>query len=147
MSFAEAELARLQRDLERITFLYAGASPARRGELTVEAAGIERTIVAVEARLKDAVNAKRRLELESSSDKMSLALRYERIDWGAAKHKVNQTFVLVRAILLALIGLFPVVAMGVGAFDRRIYDERDVARMGLRPLGLMRKAAMREARS
>ncbi len=147
VSFAETELARLQRDWERIIAVYPGASPARKGELRVEAAGVERTIVAVEARLKDAMNAKRRLELESSSDKMSLALRYERVDWGAAKHKIDQTFVLVRAIILALLGLFPVVAMGVGAFDRRIYDERDVARMGFKPLGLMRKAAMREARS
>ena len=147
VSFAETELARLQRDWERIIAVYPGASPDRKGELRVEAAGVERTIVAVEARLKDAMNAKRRLELESSSDKMSLALRYERVDWGAAKHKIDQTFVLVRAIILALLGLFPVVAMGVGAFDRRIYDERDVARMGFKPLGLMRKAAMREARS
>lgn len=147
VSFAEAELSRLQRDLERVTAIYPSASPARRNELRVEAAGLERAIVGVEARLKEARNAKRRLELESSSDKVSLALRYERVDWGAAKHKVDQTFVLVRAILLTLLGLFPVVAMGVGAFDRRIYDDRDVARMGFKALGLMRKAAMREARS
>ncbi len=147
VSYAEAELFRHQRDLEKVYVIYAFASPWRKGELRVEAAGLERAIVGAEERLKGAQDAKRRLDLESSSDKVSLALRYERVDWGAAKEKVSKTFVLVRAIILAFLGLLPVVAMGTGAFDPKVYDERDVARLGLRPLGLVGKTGMREARS
>jgi hypothetical protein len=147
VSYAESELSRLHREMELVEDEYPFADPARRGELQVMAAGLDRAIVASEARFREAVNAKRRLDLESSADKVSLALRYERVDWGAAKEEVNLTFILIRAIVLAFVGLLPVVALGTGAFDRKVYDERDIARMGLKPLGLVRKAAMREARS
>jgi hypothetical protein len=147
VSYAEAELSRLHREMEAVDDEYPTASPRRRGELRVEAAGLDGAIVASEARLREAQNAKRRLDLESSADKVSLALQYERVDWGAAKQPVNLTFVLVRAIILAFFGLLPVVAMGVGAFDPRIYAEEDVARMRLKPLGLVKTFAMRNARS
>lgn len=140
VSVADSEVLRLRRELDRAESEYATASSARLGELRVTIEKLDRAIVAAEARLREADQDRRHLELGSNADTGNMTLRWERVDWGVAKPRVNQHVVLVRTGLLGFLGLLPLVALFVGAFDPRVYDDRDVSRLGLRPLGLVRRA-------
>ncbi len=145
VSYAETDLGRLHRERAIAEAEYPGADPRRRAELRVKLENLVHAILRGENELKDAVAARRKLELESSADRQSLSLAFERVDWGAPKARVDLNWILFRTLFLSLFGLFPVVTLGVGAFDPRVYDERDVGRLGLRPLGLVRKAAIHNA--
>ena len=59
-------------------------------------------------------------------------------DWGAAEAVVNKKLAVARFGIMVLFLSFPFVAMGVGGFDRRVYDSSDVKRLGLVPLGIVR---------
>ena len=65
-----------------------------------------------------------------------MGLRFELIDPGRAPRVL-----LTHAGYLAVVGvvvfffLFPIVTIGVGAFDIRVYDEDDIRRLGIAYFG------------
>jgi len=83
------------------------------------------------------------LEQRKNSDKQRLELRFDRVDWGAPKVAIDKPFAIAKVALFAFFGLLPIVALGVGAFGRKVYDDHDVTRLGLRSLGFVRRVAQR----
>ncbi len=77
-------------------------------------------------------------ELRMMDNAGAMGLRFERIDWGAAETVVNKKLAVARFGIMVLFLAFPFVAMGVGGFDRRVYDRGDLERLGLVPLGVVR---------
>ena len=75
----------------------------------------------------------------------AMGLRFERIDWGAAEMRVDKKGAVIRFGIVVLLMSIPFVAMGVGGFDRRVYDSGDVRRLGLVPLGTVRATQPRVA--
>ena len=69
----------------------------------------------------------------------AMGLRFERVDWGAAESRIDKKAAVARFGLIVLLLSFPFVAMAVGGFDRRVYDGGDVRRLGLLPLGTVRR--------
>ena len=76
--------------------------------------------------------------MSQAADSQSLELRYDKAEWGAPQRRENRIWLLVRTALFSFFGLLPIVALTVGAFNPRVYDERDVSRLGLRALGSVR---------
>lgn len=114
--------------------------PDRRGEFKVKADSAARALVAAQARLTEAEGTKQKLQRSKNADSQSLELSYDRADWGAPERRENRTWLLIRTILFGFFGLLPIVALTVGAFDPRVYDENDVSRLGLKSLGRVRAA-------
>jgi hypothetical protein len=138
-SLADTDLQRLQRSLSQARVDLEVAPPEERGTLFVKIADLEGAVIRAQAELRDADMKKHALESEKRADKESLTLRFDFADLGAPERKVDRWLMLARTLGLAFFGLLPLVAMGVGAFDRRVYDERDVARAGLKAWGVVRR--------
>ena len=112
--------------------------PERRGEFKVQADGAERGLIGALARLKEAEGERNKLTLKKNADKESLELRYDHADWGFAEQPENRVYLLIKTAVLSFFGLLPLIALAVGAFNPKVYDERDVARLGLRALGTIK---------
>jgi hypothetical protein len=138
VSYAVSEIERLSSDLE-IARRGEEFIPERAAEYHVKAQGAEKGIVAALERYKEAEAEKRKLEFADAADSKSLELHYDRVDWGFAALRENRALLLTRTALFTFFGLLPILALTVGAFDPRIYDERDVARLKLKPLGWVRR--------
>lgn len=138
-TMASDELSRGQRDLATAREKLESVDPSQRGPIYVEIADLERQVQRAQVEQKDADVARRKLVGMQNADKESLTLRFDRIDWGAPQVAINPWLALTQTFLLSLFGLLPVVAMGVGAFDGRVYDDGDVKRTGLVPLGVVRR--------
>lgn len=137
VAFTKTEIERHSREAE-LARAAEETIPERRGEFKVKADGAERNLIAALARLKEAEVDRNKLDLRSNADDQSLELRYDRVEWGAPERRENRVLVLVKSALFSFFGLLPVVALTVGAFDPKVYDERDVSRLGLRALGRVR---------
>jgi hypothetical protein len=137
VAVTRGEIERLTEELE-FSLAAEEVLPNRRGEYKVKSDGAARALMGAEARLKEAEDSKAKLDLSKNADSHSLELRFERADWGAPEKRENRTLLLIRTALVGFFGLLPIVALTVGAFDPRVYDERDVERLGLRFLGNVR---------
>jgi hypothetical protein len=135
---AETELQRAQRGLYQASSDLEIASPQEAAQLRVEYEGFLKSIDGAQGRLVEADIARKRLDRASALDSQSLALTFDRVDWGVAARKVNEEAAFFINLGVMFFGLLPLVALGVGAMDPRVYDERDVRRAGLVPLGVVR---------
>jgi len=140
---ANAEVARFTVNLETAKAALDIAPRGERGALLVEIESDEKGVVEALARQKQALDAKALLEQRKNSDKQRLELRFDRVDWGAPKVAIDKPFAIAKVALFAFFGLLPIVALGVGAFGRKVYDDHDVTRLGLRSLGFVRRVAQR----
>ncbi len=138
-SLADTDLGRLQRGLAQARSDLEVALPEERGALFVKVEDLERAVIRAQAEQRDAEARKHALESEKRADKESLTLRFEFADLGAPERRIDPWLSLARTLALTFLGLLPLVAMGVGAFDRRVYDDRDVARAGLKAWGVVRR--------
>lgn len=137
VNLTKQEIERLEKEAE---FARAAEEtiPERRGEFKVQADGAERGLIGALARLKEAEGDRNKLTLKKNADKESLELRYDRADWGVAERRENRVYLLIKTAVLSFFGLLPLLALAVGAFNPRVYDERDVSRLGLRALGTIK---------
>lgn len=137
LSYAEAEVARLTRELASArSGLESGDGDI--GALRVQEMSAKKGLEEASLRLKEAADAKQKLELTRSSDQRSLELRYDRVDWGYAKPKGKLWTALVKTGVSGFFVFLWLVALIVAAFDPRIYDDLEVRRLGLRSLGFVR---------
>lgn len=129
---------KLQRDQAQTVVELSEAQGLRRGQLMVDLSTLERAITASKGRLDDAERARRSLDFQSAASAESIAAHWERVDWGSAAIKIDERItVLVNGVLGVLL-LLPLIVLTVGAFNRRLYDERDVAYLGFNSLGSVR---------
>ncbi len=140
----QVEIDRLTRELEVARAAEETLEdPQRIGEYRARGDSAARALVGADARLKDAETSRNKLEDARNANEQSLELRYDRVDWGIPERRENRILLLVRTVLFAFFGLWPIVALTVAAFDPRVYDERDVRRLGLKSLGRVRRTAAR----
>ncbi|MBL8741712.1 MAG: hypothetical protein JNK04_11480 [Myxococcales bacterium] len=141
VGMADAEVARFTRRIEVAKESLKTAERGEQGQLWVQIDSDEKGLVEALARQKAAMDAKKTLETRKNADTQSLELRFDRVDWGAPKIAVDKPWAIGKVGLFTFLGLIPVVALGVGAFSRRVYDDRDVTRLGLRSLGFVRRVS------
>jgi hypothetical protein len=119
----------------------AGRDRDDQARAVVELIGLKRSLQGAERQLADAESRKADLELGRDLEQGGLGLRFEVIDEGAISESAGIGFddLLFVGLCTLLLGL-PLLVLAVGAFDSKIRDSLDVARLGLRPLGFVDRA-------
>jgi hypothetical protein len=141
LGYARADVDRTERELAQAVLELEEAVGREAAVLRVRVQKLDAALTGARARLDQAQATHKQLRNASAADAHSLTLRYERVDWGAPKLKVDERLAMLRVLLVAFLGVLPLVAMGVGAFDPCLYEPGDVRRLGLRPLGVVRTQA------
>ncbi len=139
LSVANGEVNRMTRELAMARADF-DAAVGRLGTERVRLESAEKGLVEALTRQKQALDEKNRVESRKNADKQSLELRFDRVDWGAPKIAVLKPVAIAKVAIPTFFLLLPLAALAVGAFDRRVYDERDLPRLGLRSLGYVRRA-------
>ncbi len=111
------------------------ALAAARGRSGVEAKRLEDDLEAAKVRLGSTQRFAASLDLSLASEKQRLGVRFDVVDAGVAARPRPAWVSLLVLGLAAFAGALPVVAIGFGAFDRRIRVPDDVRRLGLRLVG------------
>jgi hypothetical protein len=143
LGMANAEVDRFTRRIEIAKAALDAAPRGEQGTLVVQIDSDQKGLVEALTRQKAAQDAKLTLETRKNADTQSLELRFDRVDWGAPKVAVDKPWAIGRVALFSFLGLLPVMALGVGAFSRKVYDDQDVTRLGLRSLGFVRRVMQR----
>jgi hypothetical protein len=141
LGYARADVDRTAREHAQAVLELEETVGREAAPLRVRVQKLDAALTASRARLDQAQSTYKQLHASSAADAESLTLRYDRVDWGAPKLRVDERLALLRTLLVGFFGLLPIVAMGVGAFDPRLYEPGDVRRLGLRPLGVVRACA------
>lgn len=108
----------------------------RLASLRVDLERINNEIERLDQTLDQAESEQTAQELRAALERHELLLRFEVVDWGRAS-----TPLLSRPWRLAILGLamfivlWPLIGVGVAAFDPRIHDLDDVRHLKLTPLG------------
>jgi hypothetical protein len=106
-----------------------GAVGARRLEEELEAAKV---------RLGSTQRFQASLELSLASERQRLGVRFDVVDAGVAVRPRPLWVTLVALGFAVFLGALPVVAIGFGAFDRRVRLPEDIERLGMRLVGHVR---------
>ncbi len=140
------QLAATQKRMAEAQLELARATPTERATLIVEIDNARRTLVSLEARLKDASQRQSDFDFRAHLETQHLGLRFEVLDANRPPLPilpVNAELALIAA--LAFLLLVPAVGIAVAAFDARVYDVDDVRRLGIQACGhikLPRTAAL-----
>lgn len=145
ISLTKSEIDRLTREYEFAAEMESAIEGPRKAQYTVRAEGAARSMFDAYNRLDEQLVERDTLKRTIAADSASLELQYERVDWGIAQRLENKKLVLVKVALFSFLALLPLVALAIGAFDPRVYDERDIKRIGLKGLGVV-KVRSREKR-
>ncbi len=137
VSIVRNEIDRMERELAAANYEIEDASPMRRAELSVTIDNVTRAMLGAKTRLESALERRRKFDHVGADSNTSVALRWDRVDWGAAALRINERASLAQVGFGSLFILFPLLLLGVGAFNRRVYDDRDVARLGYDALGVV----------
>jgi len=140
---AQTDLDRIHREIARDSVALDGADPRRASELRVQIDNDNRSLLTATTRLNDAMKQRRALDTAGATMGQSVALRWDRVDWGAAALRVDERASVVEVTFGGLFVLFPLVLLGVGAWNRTVYDDRDVRWLGLSALGVVRVGGVR----
>jgi hypothetical protein len=75
--------------------------------------------------------------MQEAIERQARALVFEIIDHGAVQEAppLTKEEILILVAILSFFGSFPLLAVLLGAFDQRILDATDIARLGLAPIG------------
>lgn len=145
VGLARNEVDRIQRDAARTNVDAQTADPSTKAELHVRADNDSRTLLAATQRLADAEKARRALDTVGAAGGSSVALRWDRVDWGAAALRENERASVGFVGIGGLLILFPLTLLGVGAWNRVVYDDRDVRWLGLTALGVVNTGRGRQS--
>jgi hypothetical protein len=143
VSVAQSDLDRMHREIARDAIALGSADPRRASELRVQIDNANRSLLAATTRLDDAIKQRRALDTVGATMTESVALRWDRVDWGTAAFRVDERASAVEVTVGGLLVLFPLVLLGVGAWNRTVYDDRDVRWLGLLALGVVRVGGAR----
>jgi hypothetical protein len=142
LDMAREELIRRRRDLVLLqTQLQRGGDPAKQASLRIDSQNLTKNIAGTEERLHKLQENAATLEFRAALERQHLGLRFEVVDPGElASAGLTQPTELLLVTLLGLLILFPICALTVGAFDSRVYTLDDIRRLGIHPLGVVRRS-------
>ncbi len=93
---------------------------------------------ALEVQLTEAQRDRANLHLRTTIEGKRMGMRFELVDPGRpARVILTRTDQLILLAVLGFFFLLPVVSVGVGAFDNKVYDVEDLRRLGLEPFGFV----------
>ncbi|MBI4512066.1 MAG: hypothetical protein HY698_20710 [Deltaproteobacteria bacterium] len=133
---AEAELERKRRELAEVQVALAQAPPQEAGALAISASQVQESITIAEGRLNVARRRQTEAELGADAESNALGMSFELVDWGTSPGPGRS-----RAMALILLGLaaflvaLPFCGLAMSAFDQRVYNVKDIQRLGIKPLG------------
>lgn len=129
LSAARAEQAALQLRVGESLPEQAARDVVRLRNVTADIRDLERQLAQASA---SDVQLGLRQRLEASA----MGLRFEVVDNGRIPEvMLSKTAQLGLLAVIALLFLLPVVGIGVGAFDARVYDADNLRRLGIEPFG------------
>ncbi|MFO0617538.1 MAG: hypothetical protein U0414_33395 [Polyangiaceae bacterium] len=137
VAIVQNEIDRMERELASANQELEDADPNRRAELTVTIDNLTRSLLPARTRLDAALRKRRDLDEIGAAGERSMALKWDRVDWGVAALRVNERMSLAEVGIGSLLVMFPLLLLGVGAFNRRVYDDRDVEWLGHTALGVI----------
>jgi uncharacterized protein involved in exopolysaccharide biosynthesis len=106
----------------------------------IEARNLEKAIPRAELVLQQAERAREKAYLRTQLERRALGLRWELIDGGRVEPEgMSRRTLLALLAVVAFLVTLPLCAIGVGAFDARVYDLDDVRRLGVRTVGAVRR--------
>ena len=125
----------IQKQLERDR----ARTPAQALQLLVEQRILEKALPRAEKLLAQVEARREQLYMRAQLEKHALGLKWEMIDPGRIEPKGMSKRVLLTWLgAIAFVLALPLCAIGVGAFDPRVYDLGDVQRLGLPTVGAVR---------
>ena len=138
-SMAQAEMDRLSRDRVQAIHDIETDDPVVRAKARIQIDNVDRALVGAKTRADDAQKARNKLEFAeaASASKSSVALRWDRVDWGAAAIRVDERLAVSEVAIIGFFVLLPLMLLGVGAFNPTVYDDRDVRWLGVQALGIV----------
>jgi hypothetical protein len=133
---ADDTLARARQEVEaREVALAEAARGAAEGKGSVELAQLQQAVERATRQLADAQRFRGALDLSIAAERRRLGVRFDVVEPGFAARPETTWLVLLALCAGIFAASLPIVAITVGAFDRRIRHEDDVRRLGLRIVG------------
>lgn len=137
---AQAEVAALEKAIaQKQMEANTSAAPA---VARYELVSMLKSMTSAKAQLDSTRKERETLELVGELEHSRGGLQFDVADWGRSAEPMP---IAIEASILAVIvflGLLPLVGIGVGALDPRVYDAEDVERLGLTALGKVRCAPL-----
>ncbi len=114
-------------------------TPAEALQLLVEQRNLEKALPRAEKLLAEVEARREHLYMRAQLEKHALGLKWEMIDPGRIEPQgMSKRALLTWLGVIAFVFALPLCAVGVGAFDPRVYDLGDVRRLGLSTVGAVR---------
>lgn len=137
---AQAEVTALERAIaEKQIELARSVTP---GVTRHELLTLQRSLTSARSQLDTTRKERATLELVGSHETEAGGLQFEVADWGRAADPMPMAKLATILALIVFFALLPLVGIGVGALDPRVYDAEDVERLGLTALGKVRCAPL-----
>jgi hypothetical protein len=142
---AQAEVATLERTIAEKQYLMdRSPTPA---VLRYELFNLNKSLKSAISQLDTTRKEGQGLELVGSLEEQSGGLQFDVADWGRADDPMPVGRLAIILSFVLFFALLPLVGIGVGALDPRVYDAEDVERLGLTALGKVRCAPLPPPRS
>lgn len=132
------ELNEKQRELTITQQALLVAKPEEAAELLVKTSHLRKDIDGLDLRLKTIDGERSALELRAGAEGGSLGLVFELVDMKTPRRPLlswRDELILIGMVMF--LTAFPLTAMAVGAFDRRIHGIDDVEALGMIPFGVI----------
>lgn len=98
--------------------------------------GLARSIDMLESEATQAARQETLFDLREAVEEKNMGIRFELVDPGRAPRvSMTRSTQLVLLALVVFVLALPVCAIGVGAYDPRVYGGEDLLRLGIEPLG------------
>jgi hypothetical protein len=129
-------LFKAKSDIALKEFQLGRAKPEERTQILFEIDRLNGVAGSLDMRLTEFEHALEAYRLRVQLERHQMGLRFEVIEPPRpARLPPDKLHQLAKLAVIAFLGLLPLVAIGVGAQDRRVRDKEDLRRLGLEPLG------------
>jgi hypothetical protein len=133
---ARENLFKTRSDIALDEFNLQRAKPDERTQILFEIEGLKANANNLDLRLTEYEHALDAYRLRVQLERHQMGLRFEVVEPPRpARLPPDKLHRLAKLAVVAFLGLLPLVAMAVGAQDRRVRDSDDLRRLGLEPLG------------
>jgi hypothetical protein len=133
-------LARPRAEIARRELALSRAAASERGKRIVELEELRAGVRALESRLAEAERARDDARLRVQAERKKQVMRFVVVEPPRAAMRDPEKWLhLAGSGLMAFALLLPLMCIAVGAEDQRVFDASDLRRLGLEPLGHVRR--------
>jgi hypothetical protein len=137
----QIDLVQVKINRARVTANNKKASAQARGAARMDIKGLDSRLGILRTQFDRQITALTQARLMAQREKNSLGLTFEIVDWGKAQQPPELTKEIKAAVVgvLMFLILLPIVGIGIGALDDKLYSGEDVERLGIPALGHVRR--------